>query len=49
MAEPRKEVLADGVEISRRRLESELAKPRLPLDEPTPVAKQSSMFDGDAA
>ena len=36
-------------DIARRRLESELAKPRLPLDEPTPVAKQASMFDGDAA
>ncbi len=34
-------------DLSRRRLEAELAKPRLPLGDPAPVAKQSSMFAGD--
>jgi len=36
-------------DIARRRLESELAKPRLPLDEPAPRPVQSTMLDGDAA
>ncbi len=36
-------------DLSRRRLEAELAKPRLPLDEPAPRPVQSTMFDGDAA
>lgn len=36
-------------DIARRRLESELAKQRLPLDEPAPRPVQSTMFDGDAA
>jgi DNA modification methylase len=36
-------------DIARRRLESELAKPRLPLDEPAPRPVQYTMLDGDAA
>jgi len=36
-------------DIARRRLESELAKPRLPLDEPAPTMRQPALFDGGAA
>ena len=43
------EIDPDYFDIARRRLESELAKPRLPLDEPAPRPVQSTMFDGDAA
>ena len=34
-------------QVMRDRLSAELAKPRLPLGDPAPVAKQSSMFAGD--
>lgn len=36
-------------DIARRRLESELAKPRLPLEAPAPTMRQPALFDGGAA
>lgn len=36
-------------DVARRRLEAEIAKPRLPLEAPAPTMRQPALFDGGAA